>query len=85
MKEQKKKKYTIKALFLPMEIRKALHVKDNDLVEIIEENGQYVLKNRIQNALDEIGALMDEDYTKLGVITDEDAIQYMINRRHGNT
>ena len=72
---------TLKAIFLPETVRKILHVNDTESVDIVVEDVQVILKNRIQNALSEIGEILNSQSTD--ILTDEEAIELVNKFRHG--
>ena len=68
---------TIKAIFLPENIRDRLNVTPYDYVDIVEENNEIKLKNKWEHFTEEMGDLIHDDFTELGVVDDKTAIEYV--------
>ena len=54
---------------LPIEIRKALSLKDGDKVAFVENNGQYIVANPTMIAFEKARKALDSEVKKPGVNT----------------
>lgn len=78
-----KESNTLKAIFLPESIRKILHVKSNEFVDIVVKGGEVFLKNQWMNGVEQINDVIKDEFAKVGVVDDKTAADFVENFRHG--
>lgn len=66
---------------LPVNIRRALNLKDGDKIAFIEMNGQFVLANPAALAIRELQDAFDGEAKKAGIENEEDVVALIKEHR----